>query len=128
MYRPHTRYDVERLEFKNEHKDYNLTVKFNSYKDSTIEVDIVDNNGIKLNTILINFNRKEFDVKIINIINRLLKNKIKSPYTNSYSNTIKTKVEKCILFAKKLAGTVTEDYNTHECQSLLYIKSSHVNV
>ena len=37
MYKPHTRHDVERLSFKPKEKNYELTIKFNSYKDGTVE-------------------------------------------------------------------------------------------
>jgi hypothetical protein len=74
MFKPYTRHDVERLSFKD--KKYELTIKFNSYKDGTVEVEIEDNENIKLSSEIINFNRKEFDVKVNNIIFKLLKDKV----------------------------------------------------
>lgn len=118
MYKPYTRHDVERLYLKD--KKYELTIKFNSYKDNSIEVEIEDNENIKLSSEIISFNRKEFDVKVNNVIFKLLKDRV---ITTNYMNTIKTKVEKCILFAKKLAGGETIDYPTYGCQSCLVIKN-----
>jgi hypothetical protein len=86
MFKPYTRHDVERLSFKD--KKYELTIKFNSYKDGTVEVEIEDNENIKLSSEIINFNRKEFDVKVNNIIFKLLKDKV---ITINYMESIKNK-------------------------------------
>ena len=120
MYKPYTRHDVERLSFKPKEKNYVLTIKFNSYKDGTVEVEIEDNENIKLSSEIINFNRKEFDVKVNNIILKLIKDKV---ITTNYMATIKKRSERAIYFAKDLLGGATVDYSTYECQSCLVIKN-----
>ena len=120
MYKPHTRHDVERLSFKPKEKNYELTIKFNSYKDGTVEVEIEDNENIKLSSEIINFSRKEFDVKVNNIIFKLLKDKV---ITTNYMESIKKRSAKAIYFAKDLLGGATVDYSTYECQSCLVIKN-----
>ena len=118
MYKPYTRHDVERLSLKD--KKYELTIKFNSYKDGTVEVEIEDNENIKLSSEIINFSRKEFDVKVNNIIFKLLKDKV---ITTNYMESIKKRSAKAIYFAKDLLGGTTVDYSTYECQSCLVIKN-----
>ena len=97
MFKPYTRHDVERLYLKD--KKYELTIKFNSYKDGTVEVEIEDNENIKLSSEIINFSRKEFDVKVNNIIFKLLKDKV---ITTNYMESIKKRIAKAIYFAKDL--------------------------
>ena len=118
MFKPYTRHDVERLYLKD--KKYELTIKFNSYKDGTVEVEIEDNENIKLSSEIINFSRKEFDVKVNNIILKLLKDKV---VTTNYMESIKKRSAKAIYFAKDLLGNGTVDYSTYECQSCLVVKS-----
>ena len=99
----------------------NESIYIKKYKDIKEFIkEIVDNENIKLSSEIINFSRKEFDVKVNNIIFKLLKDKV---ITTNYMESIKKRIAKAIYFAKDLLGSATVDYSTYECQSCLVIKN-----
>ena len=109
---------IRRVHLKKMNLEYNLKVKFNSYKDGSITFDILDSNDFSL-----------IDVPLIEVNYQYIKNNIVIPISKIlHSNEavlaitlskVQTEVTKAIDSALMLLGTPTHDYATYECQALV---------
>ena len=100
---------------KHQHDDLIVKIKVNSYKDGSIEVGI-SSDDFYWETELLELSRKELNVKIISVINKLIVGK-----ALLCMDKLNLHLQDALLYAKKLAGELTHNYNKHECHALLIL-------
>lgn len=97
---------------------YIIDLKFNSFKDGDIVLDIIDNTGFEILEVpIIGDSRTHIKNEILNPLFKIMK--FQNIPNNLDEKEIILEIWKAIFNCKKLLGKETIDYDIHNCQTML---------